>query len=250
MENGGMYMNKNTGAIKIIAVILMLIDHMGASIFSNVPELRILGRMALPLFAWTLVLGANYTKNIWKYIFRVLLLGITVQPLYMIALNHTWGELNIMFTLSLGLFGIAGIQIKKYASQYILPIIAIAVSYIIRVDYGWQGILFIILLYCAKDTKMSLIAFFTAFALFWGSTTYPVQNIFGFSLNSDWLLLKMLLPFLRIQSLSVLALPILLYPSKTQWKLPKWLNYALYPLHLLLLMVLQILFGSSAFTIF
>lgn len=118
----------------------MLIDHIGASIYPGVTELRILGRIAFPLFAWGVALGADYTGNIWIYAARVLLLGITVQPLYNLVLHHTWQQLNIMFTISLGLLGIAGIRLNKYGSAVLLPFIAILLTRYLSVDYGFRGV--------------------------------------------------------------------------------------------------------------
>ena len=58
--------NENKTFIKLLAVLFMFIDHIGVAFFPGVYELRLLGRIAFPLFAWGMVTGAVYTRNIWK----------------------------------------------------------------------------------------------------------------------------------------------------------------------------------------
>ena len=44
--------NTNTSFLKILALVFMLVDHMGVVLFAQAPEMRVIGRMALPLYAW------------------------------------------------------------------------------------------------------------------------------------------------------------------------------------------------------
>lgn len=62
--------NTATGALKLIALCFMMIDHMGKMLFPQVPEMRILGRIAFPLYAWCMVVGFHYTRNPWRYALR------------------------------------------------------------------------------------------------------------------------------------------------------------------------------------
>ena len=90
--------------LKILACALMLCDHMGKMIFPDIyvlrfsgavgsylPALNILraiGRLAMPMFAYCIAVGCNYTRNIWKYALRLMLLGVVVHPLYQEAMGH------------------------------------------------------------------------------------------------------------------------------------------------------------------
>ncbi|MBQ3095263.1 MAG: fimbrial assembly protein, partial [Clostridia bacterium] len=47
--------NTNTGLLKWLALIFMFLDHAGKMCFPGVPEMRILGRIAFPLYCWCLV---------------------------------------------------------------------------------------------------------------------------------------------------------------------------------------------------
>ncbi len=231
--------NTDSGLIKLVAVFFMIIDHIGASIYPQVFELRLLGRIAFPLFAWGIAIGADYTKNIFIYAIRVFVLGLISQPIYNIALGHTWQELNIMFTLTLSIVAIMGIQKKWFYSQYWLPVLCLLATSFISVDYGYKGVLFVILLYIAKDSKKTLFATFIAYALFWGQGSV-VREIFG--MQFPWVntpLNSVIQPFFGIQSLIWLALPFILINTKSGIRIPKYLGYALYPLHLILLMILQ-----------
>ena len=91
--------NQDTSFLKLLALVLMLVDHLGAAIYPHIGELRIIGRMAFPLYAWCLVVGCVKTRCLPKYALRTLGLAVISQPLYMMALNHSWSDFNILFTL-------------------------------------------------------------------------------------------------------------------------------------------------------
>ena len=116
--------NTATGALKLIALCFMMIDHMGKMLFPQVPEMRILGRIAFPLYAWCMVVGFHYTRNPWRYALRILLVGLVSQPLYMVALNHTWHEPNIFLTLFFALLALMacccafwGVPARRWAAS-------------------------------------------------------------------------------------------------------------------------------------
>ena len=80
-------MNKNfelTGfQLKLIAIITMTLDHIG--IFFLLPPtyylFRIIGRLSFPIFAFLIAEGFNYTKNIKKYLVRLLIFSIISEPI-------------------------------------------------------------------------------------------------------------------------------------------------------------------------
>ena len=87
--------NRSTGILKLIALYFMLIDHLGAAVFTWIPELRIIGRIAFPIYCWCLVVGFHYSRSMLKYLSRILLTGILVQPLYAHVLNHRIASDNL-----------------------------------------------------------------------------------------------------------------------------------------------------------
>ena len=163
--------NTDTSFLKLLALVFMLIDHMGVVIFPGVTEFRVIGRMALPLYAWCLVVGCVKTHDPLKYALRLLALAAFSQPLYMLALNHTWNELGILFLLVLSLLAIEGIRRKFYFSQFWAPLLCYTLLGVFRVDYGWRGMTFILLLYLARENRGGLIAAYLGYALYWGATS-------------------------------------------------------------------------------
>lgn len=64
----------NNFYLKIIAIILMLIDHIGMILYDKEEflYLRIIGRASFPIFAFLVSEGYKYTTNINKYFVRLI----------------------------------------------------------------------------------------------------------------------------------------------------------------------------------
>lgn len=213
--------NTATGWLKLIALAFMFCDHAGKMLFPGVMEMRILGRIAFPLYCWCMVVGSHHTHSMPKYLLRVVGVGVISQPLYMLALNHTWQEPNIFLTLAL----------------------ALAAAAVLNCDYGWKGVLLVLLLYGARHSRSALAAVMVAFCMYWGNGTLLVTDFFGIPLDVvPAPFSQMTAPFMRIQALAILALPLMLIPFPKDVKLPTWLGYALYPAHLAALYALEQLF--------
>ena len=85
--------------LKLIAVISMIIDHIGKLFFPNFLFLQIIGRLAMPIFAFFIAEGFYYTKNKAKYLLTIFIFAILSQIPY----NYMWHGLNILFTFTLSL---------------------------------------------------------------------------------------------------------------------------------------------------
>jgi len=88
--------------IKVIAVVFMTIDHLGAYGF-EIPifetyntELRLLGRIAMPLFMFVLTEGLRYTRSRRKYLLR-LYLGAVFSGLFVTITNFLFHDSIGMF---------------------------------------------------------------------------------------------------------------------------------------------------------
>ena len=92
---------KDNLILKLIALFFMLIDHLGAVVFPSVTEMRILGRIAFPIYCWCMVVGFYYTRSVPKYLGRILLTGVLVQPLYAYVMNHVGSTGNLLADLYL-----------------------------------------------------------------------------------------------------------------------------------------------------
>lgn len=114
--------------IKWIAVILMIIDHIGYYLGFLMPEpvvllLRLVGRLSFPLFAYSISLGFLRTKNRTRYFTRMLLFAAITQALLMLASYFTRQEIftNVMFTFSLAILFMAASQLLEKAIEAIHP---------------------------------------------------------------------------------------------------------------------------------
>lgn len=50
--------------LRLLAMLTMLIDHIGVIFFPDDIILRIVGRLAFPLFAWGIARGYRYTSSL------------------------------------------------------------------------------------------------------------------------------------------------------------------------------------------
>ena len=249
--------NTSTGVLKLLALVFMMVDHVGVTLLPGVPEMRMIGRLAFPIYAWCIVAGVAYTRNRLKYLLRLLLTGLLCQLPYLIALNHYKGPLsamtlndfistpNVFLTLSLGMAAIWGVDEKKYLSHIWAPAAALLLAQVTGCDYGWRGVMLILLLYLVRDSRRGIAAVMIAFCMFWGSFSFPVSTFLGLPVNTGkWpsAISSLLSPMLRLQAMAVFSLPFILIPFRSNWKMPRWLSYSLYPAHLLVLLLLEKIF--------
>jgi hypothetical protein len=242
--------NTDTSLLKVIALVSMIIDHVGVAFLPDVRELRILGRIAMPLYAWCLVVGSEYTRNALKYALRLFVLGVISQPLYIMVLGNTWSRLNILFLFCLGVLAIAGIKEKWHYSQFWAPALCLVVVLLVDIDYGWKGFLFILFLYACRHSRSSLAAAFLASAVIWGVYSSSVTSFFGlqFAFLNNNLFSPILRLFFQLQSMMWLALPLILVKTRSKVRMPKRLGYGVYPLHLLALLIVGLLTGIPLYS--
>ena len=160
-------MSSNT--IKIIAGVSMFLDHLGFILFPSELWLRIVGRLAFPIFAFCIAEGATYTKNYLKYI---CLVGITalvcdiavfvVQGRYMSCAVTTF-----FFSLVLiYLYKKVESAYKKNITEFTLYLIALTVligiiytvSRYVFIEYGIVGVLTALIIYALKNRYLKVIA--------------------------------------------------------------------------------------------
>lgn len=265
-----------TGTLKLLALLFMFADHAGKMCFPAVAELRVLGRIAFPLYCWCMVVGACRTRSMPRYMLRLALIGLISQPVYMVALAHPWDVPNIFLTLLLGLGGIWGMQEKKWGSHLWAPVLAMLGAVWFNcgtASYGWKGVLLMFLLYAARGSRKTIAAVMIPFCLYWGSGS-SVQSLFGISLAPLWrgTFATLITPWLQLQSMAILALPLMIWPDEVRipvpsflraadddrtlltlrtalpsFRMPRWLSYAIYPLHLVLLILLEYAMGKRVY---
>jgi hypothetical protein len=74
-----------------------------------------------------------------------------------------------------------------------------------------------------------------------------VRSIFGLELSFTSLpgIGQLLQPLFRLQGMVWLSLPLIAIPMHSGYRMPKWLSYALYPMHLVVLIVLRLLMTNA-----
>jgi hypothetical protein len=146
--------------IKIIAIITMIIDHIGLFFFPDAFFLRIIGRLSFPLFAWLIANGAHNTRNIDKYLIRLGVFAVISQTPYMLAhrlLDPDFARLNVLFTLFVGLAVIKLLEQKRLLLRFF--VIAIFILMIrVEMSFGLEGVLSIVAFYFFFKKPIILVA--------------------------------------------------------------------------------------------
>lgn len=215
--------------LKVIACVTMLLDHIGA-IFVSGYTLRIIGRIAFPIFCFLMAEGAYYTQNPQKYALR-LVIGVLLSEIpFDLAFRRglTLQTQSVMVTLLLGFLAIEAIQ-KTENGLIKLTITALGflLGQLFKTDYGGYGVLLIILLSQTRGQWWLQTVLVAAVAWMMNSVKIPA---FG-----------MMIP---IEMFAVLAMiPIGLYSGKksSSSKAVQWAFYLFYPVHLTVLVVIRYL---------
>ncbi len=218
--------------LKIIALIFMVVDHIKYAFPACYNEFTLyFGRIAFPIFAFCVVQGYLHTRDLGKYLKRLLIAGIISEiPFLLFESLPTIGEyhLNIEFTLILGIIAIKlfetyGNSIKGWLAVLIVGVL----GNICFVDYGMFGVLLIFSFYIFKDSKFKTLL--ASMAVVSGKYLYRIF-ILGVGFNEytikNWICT--LIPLFLL----------LLYNGKKGAK-SKWLFYIFYPAHLLILWLLS-----------
>lgn len=128
--------------LKLIAAAAMLMDHAGILLFPQVTLLRILGRLAYPIFAYMIAEGCRYTKNKLRYFLMLFGLGAVCQLVYYFFSGDTY--LNILLTFSVSVLLIYALQASWQSGKAIWSVVfaagvvaAIGLDMLLTIDYGF-----------------------------------------------------------------------------------------------------------------
>lgn len=238
--------------LKVIAMVSMMIDHTASRLFRNMDAFNVplislgnhhmtwnylmwsIGRLAFPLFAFLLVEGFLHTSNRRKYGRNLFVFAlISVIPWIMTHGGHWYSIFgNVFFTLFFGFLALCAVSqweterqqdtpeaiLSKSNTRLAIRVFAcISAPILLRCDYGSSGVGFILLLYLFRHNRI-------------------LQTATGCCyLSSRWIA-------------GLAFIPINLYNGRRgfiQGPWAKYLFYAFYPVHLLVLYVFMRLLGIT-----
>ena len=156
--------------LKIIAMITMTCDHVGMQIFPQLLWMRIIGRLAMPIYAYMIAEGCRHTRDRKKYFLRLFGMGALCQIVYFVAMGSLYMCILITFSLSVILIGLMdAVGREKNARNWgklfagtmlvfflcsVLPDLLAHTDY--AVDYGLPGVLLPALIYGAGTRGLLL----------------------------------------------------------------------------------------------
>lgn len=140
--------------LKLLACATMLIDHIGAAFYPSLMWLRVIGRLAFPIYCFLLAQGAAHTKSPARYGIR-LLLGAALSELpfdLLFSARLDWQHQSVMLTLLLGFLALMCMQ--KCSFWALKPLIALPFALaaeLLHTDYGGMGVLMIAMFALTED---------------------------------------------------------------------------------------------------
>jgi hypothetical protein len=216
--------------LKLIAAMSMLMDHIGVVFFPGVTVYRVIGRLALPIFAFMIAEGCHFTRNRLHYFLSVFVLGALCQTVYFCASGDTY--LNILLTFSCSILMVYLLQewrrLQKHV--YMLPFAAtVAAAYLlsryVRFDYGFWGMMIPVFVAAAYPDR--------------GEKIGKLHHLLRVGMLA-LALIPSCMEDMPLRLYSFMSLPLLLlYSGKRGKGNFKYGFYLFYPLHLVVLQVID-----------
>ena len=214
-------------ALKILAMIAMTCDHVGLMFFPQATFLRIIGRLAMPIYAYMIAQGCRHTRSRARYFAHLFSLALVCQIVYLIAMGSLYQCILVTFSLSVVLICLADYarRLPKVLGALLMAVALGGVFFLSEVlpgllrgtdfaiVYGFFGILLPVLIYLGRNRVQEL--------------AMAAVPLVGLSIGGG------------IQWFGLCALPLLaLYNGQRgKYKL-KYLFYFYYPAHLALIQLL------------
>ena len=211
-------------ALKILAMIFMTCDHVAVELLPDWDFLRIIGRLAMPIYAYMIAEGCRFTHDRKKYLWRLSSLALLCQVVYFFAVGSLYQCILVTFSLSVCLIWALETSPKSWgllvflASAFLcegLPSLLKGTDF--AVDYGIVGVCLPALVYFGRTRE---------------------EKLLGFTVG----LVLLALQYGGIQWFGLGAVPLLMLYSGERGKLPIGrLFYFYYPAHLVVIYGLSLL---------
>ena len=218
----------SNNALKLIAMISMLIDHIGLVLFPQIEIFRIIGRLSFPIFAYMIAEGCTYTRSRSRYLLLIAAMGFGCQSVYLFVSGSFYMNILLTFTLSVcAIFSADSFLRKKDGKSLLIFILVwagiifltvatpeIFSTYGFKIDYGFLGVFLPVAVYFSKKKGLKILA--------------TALIILGMAhLNS-------------IQIFALASLPLLMLYNGRRGKLNmKYVFYIFYPTHLAIIYLID-----------
>lgn len=235
----------SSAGLHMLAMALMLCDHLWATLFPAAGWLTAVGRLAFPIFAFLIAEGYRRTRNLRGYLLRLLLFAVLSEipfdlmyggtPFYPYHQNVLW-----TFLISLLLLMAADRCRAKLRALWAFPCcallaaLALLLGYAGMVDYYGVGVLTVFVFYLFPGRNWG-----ERLCQLAGLTLLHVRMLGGYY-YSFWLFNREI--EIVQQGLALFALlPIWLYRGRQgmRGRAFRYFCYAFYPLHMLLLFLVR-----------
>lgn len=229
--------------LKLIASLAMLSDHIGYLLTEMGPEyqsaaavLRMIGRVAFPIYCFLLVEGFSKTKNVYKYELRIAILAVISElPFNLCFFGQILysREQNVFITLMLSLAcmwcvnrletveRIAKNNLLLWSMHIAVPAVFCILAVLVRCDYSYKGILYVMVFYYLRFDKLFMLV-----------EQAMAQLLFSQSCISVFALVPIAFYNGKRSNLEKLCQKSMLS------QVTKWGFYLFYPLHLIILWVI------------
>jgi len=193
--------------LKLIAILTMLLDHIGYVFFPQEEWLRWIGRLTMPIFGYAIARGYHYTSNRKRYLIQLAILAVVSQLPFMFLFGQEW-KLNMVVPWTLAVLALM-------LPLWVTPLLAFGLL-LVPMDYSSLIILLPVAIYHLWfKERRPVLALLSVVAV--------LGVVAALSGGYQWL--------------SLLAIPLilLLEPWDRKVKVNKWFFYAFYPGHMLVL---------------
>lgn len=222
--------------LKVLACMFMLIDHIGVMLLPQVGALRVIGRLAYPLFAYFIAEGSRYTKNKLKRFLSVFVLGVLCQIAFVVFAGNGAGNILLTFSVSILLIYLLMYTKKMMINSaligsvyLVLFVLSLVAAYycceLFSLDYGFFGALTPVLVVAFDDMGE------------WSDKLYRVidrKSVSFIMLATGLLCIAIFDATMKSQIYSLLSLILLaLYNGERGKYSFKYGFYLFYPLHFL-----------------
>jgi hypothetical protein len=217
--------------LKIIAIVTMVIDHVGNILYPDLLFLQMIGRLSFHLFAYLIMLGVESTKKPRKYMATLLSFAVISQIPYFLAFGiQPFERLNILFSLLL-----SAVTVYYYNKRSPLAFVPLLLSIILPTEGSYYVVLTAVGMKLLKDTpKLGALVLFALNIQFLAVSSDIHTQIQVLALFS--------VPIIFLHIKGWLKNEILIPENSLAYSIRKYAFYVFYPLHLALLFLINMFF--------